>query len=1099
MFGRVCSEDFSVAWMAISTNHGLYMAAEETLKAFGQWLCKKCMDLYAPSNKELGTEVTEWLVLDAELLNHVFKVPITTIKCIHYGFRLAFSQALKLVLCKVVAQPNYVDVWVSTESVSSSGVALYCDDTIKSLEAKHPYKPPPSMSNITFSMPPLVAKINNVSGFIKAFPKVASCGRDGLRAQHILDALCRDGSATAINLLKVITSVVSLWLAERVSGGTEAVLHSVNSVLSEYHNDGSLAMLTVDFSNAFNLVDRSALLHEEEMELENIQTSATAMLPILKHGSSTPHIPGLVTANEKIQKKNDVKARSMLLMALPNEHLMTFNQYKDAKSLFDAITTRFGENDATRKTQKTLLKQMYKNYSAQSTDASNNDDVSTVFEVSTASPQVSTANLSDATVKKITINGSDTASYDKAKVEYFNCHKMGHFAKECKVPRNQENKIRNKKTTRRIVNVEDTSSKEMVEIDGVGFDWSYMADDEAPTNMAFMDFSDSKVYTDNTFSKTCMKNYETLKTQYDELRVEFNKSECNLANYKRGLTSVEEQLVHYKKNESLLNENITVLKWDILIKNSEIVVLKSKLEKISKEKDDFKIKIEKFENASLSLDKLIRSQIIDKSKRGLGYVSYNAVPPPHIKRFSPPKIDLSHTSLPEFVEPSVESYGVKPIEVESEREDEVESPPKIERKTIKPSMDKAEVDIPKQNDKPARTPVKYAKMYRTQRPRGEAQQIWLSLILDKKMIKYELSNGLSKRYHVVPYGELNGIPVALWLGDTHIWSATRVQQGDPLGPLLFALILRDPLLHKRGPLLEIQKRSSLGVKLLGGAICRDAYFIIGLAIMRAVNAVDLMSLLSQLHDPQMVCGGSFFEDLQWQLPSLPIRLSGLGLYSAKVVSSYAFIASRAQSWVLQDHILRDSGICGMDDNYVSALACLCDTIPRFGFSGFSNKDTTPSKAQQTLANVFFSEMVRDMEVHFDMTLRKKAIFKCLRGPHAQDFLLAIPINGLGKHIPLVEYRTILKYRLMISLFSVDAICPLCRKACLHSFGEHAVNCKELSGFNPFAFDTFGFLAPEAVELLSRVQLVMHNNVMTHRSTDVIFKCIDSAIQKEQAA
>nr|GFC75910.1 ribonuclease H-like domain-containing protein [Tanacetum cinerariifolium] len=86
-------------------------------------------------------------------------------------------------------------------------------------------------------------------------------------------------------------------------------------------------------------------------------------------GSSTPHIPVLVTADEEIQKKNDVKARSMLLMALPNEHLMTFNQYKDAKSLFDAITTRFSRNDATRKTQKTLLKKMYENFSAQSTES----------------------------------------------------------------------------------------------------------------------------------------------------------------------------------------------------------------------------------------------------------------------------------------------------------------------------------------------------------------------------------------------------------------------------------------------------------------------------------------------------------------------------------------------------------------------------------------------------------------------------------------------------------------------------------------------------------------------------------------------------------
>nr|GFA08211.1 hypothetical protein [Tanacetum cinerariifolium] len=61
------------------------------------------------------------------------------------------------------------------------------------------------------------------------------------------------------------------------------------------------------------------------------------------------------------------------------------------------------------------------------------------------------------------------------------------------VPRNQENKTRNQETTRRIVNVEDTSSKAMVAIDGACFDWSYIADDEAPTNMAFMAFLDSEV------------------------------------------------------------------------------------------------------------------------------------------------------------------------------------------------------------------------------------------------------------------------------------------------------------------------------------------------------------------------------------------------------------------------------------------------------------------------------------------------------------------------------------------------------------------------------------------------------------------------------
>ncbi|GJY39382.1 hypothetical protein Tco_0425746 [Tanacetum coccineum] len=55
-----------------------------------------------------------------------------------------------------------------------------------------------------------------------------------------------------------------------------------------------------------------------------------------------------------------------------------------------------------------------------------------------------------------------------------------------------------------------------------------------------------------------------------------------------------------------------------------------------------------------------------------------------------------------------------------------------------------------------------------------------------------------------------------------------------------------------------------------------------------------------------------------------------------------------------------------------------------------------------------------------------------------NFLTVIPIEGLGQHMSALEYRTILKYRLMISLFPVDEPCLVYRKVCLDSFGEHAV-------------------------------------------------------------
>ncbi|GKE35079.1 hypothetical protein Tco_1454401, partial [Tanacetum coccineum] len=86
-------------------------------------------------------------------------------------------------------------------------------------------------------------------------------------------------------------------------------------------------------------------------------------------GTSTTTIPGPVTDEQKILKKNDLKARSILMMTLPSEHLLTFNKHKDAKSLFESIEARFGGNEATKKTQKTLLKQMYETFNASSSES----------------------------------------------------------------------------------------------------------------------------------------------------------------------------------------------------------------------------------------------------------------------------------------------------------------------------------------------------------------------------------------------------------------------------------------------------------------------------------------------------------------------------------------------------------------------------------------------------------------------------------------------------------------------------------------------------------------------------------------------------------
>ncbi|GJY76862.1 putative ribonuclease H-like domain-containing protein [Tanacetum coccineum] len=127
----------------------------------------------------------------------------------------------------------------------------------------------------------------------------------------------------------------------------------------------------------------------------------------------------------------------------------------------------------------------------------------------------------------------------------------------------------------------------------------------------------------------------------------------------RGLASAEEQLVFYKKNEVIFCEQLVVLKRDISYKDSEISMLKSELEKLQQEKESNQLKIEKFDNASKSLNKLIGSQIPDKSRKGLGFISYNDVPPSPTGLFSSPNLDLSNSALEEFQQPEFKGYGPK--------------------------------------------------------------------------------------------------------------------------------------------------------------------------------------------------------------------------------------------------------------------------------------------------------------------------------------------------------------------------------------------------------------------------------------------------------
>ncbi|GJW22654.1 putative ribonuclease H-like domain-containing protein [Tanacetum coccineum] len=429
------------------------------------------------------------------------------------------------------------------------------------------------------------------------------------------------------------------------------------------------------------------------------------------------------TAEEKLARKNELKARGTLLMALPNEHQLKFNTYKCAKTLMEAIEKRFGGNKESKKTQKTLLKQQYENFNGSSSEgldqtydrlqklisqleilgetisqedmnlkflrslpsewkthtliwrnkpdldtlsmddlynnlkiyetevkgsSSSNQNSQNVAFVSSnnssssnqayGSNSANTDSMSDAidaddleemdlkwqmamltmrarrflnkTGRKINANGSETIGFNKSKVECYNCHKRGHFTRECRAP--WEN--RNKEPVRKNVTVETTETKALVAQDGIGYDWSDQAE-EGPTNFALMAYtssgsssSDSEV---STRSKACLKSY------------------------KAGLESVEARLDVYKKNEVVFEEDIKILKLDIKLRDNALTELRKKFEKAKKERDNLKLTLEKFENSSKNLSKVLEIQVNDKHKTGEGY---HAVPPPSVQGFESPNV-----------------------------------------------------------------------------------------------------------------------------------------------------------------------------------------------------------------------------------------------------------------------------------------------------------------------------------------------------------------------------------------------------------------------------------------------------------------------------
>nr|GEX79260.1 uncharacterized mitochondrial protein AtMg00810-like [Tanacetum cinerariifolium] len=198
-----------------------------------------------------------------------------------------------------------------------------------------------------------------------------------------------------------------------------------------------------------------------------IQMMYYALWEVIENGAALPKIQvmeGVTTlmpikyVKEKAQSRLEMKARSTLVMGIPNKHQLKFNSIKYVKQLLEAVKKRFVNTaQAVNTTQA----------------------VNTANEVSTASPQVNDleqSHLDDMekmdlrwqmamltmrarrflkkTKRKLTVNGNETFGFDMFKVECYKCHKRRHFVRECRALRNQDNKHK-ESTTRSSDQVEE--------------------------------------------------------------------------------------------------------------------------------------------------------------------------------------------------------------------------------------------------------------------------------------------------------------------------------------------------------------------------------------------------------------------------------------------------------------------------------------------------------------------------------------------------------------------------------------------------------------------------------------------------------------------
>ncbi|GJW47205.1 putative ribonuclease H-like domain-containing protein, partial [Tanacetum coccineum] len=273
--------------------------------------------------------------------------------------------------------------------------------------------------------------------------------------------------------------------------------------------------------------DINQKVYEDEMKRSSISTSNSQNLAFL--------------SSENIRSTNEVSIASGNFRINTAGGTSSTNQVSSTPCADEVVCSFF--------TQQTTSPQL-DNEDLQQIDQDNLEEIDIRWQVAMLTVRVQ--RFIHKTRRNLDFKGKQLVTFDKSKVECYDCHRKGHFAKECKSGRNQ-GKISYGDNGRRNATTNEPSSQALVAQDGLGgHDWS--KDFDKPVNYALMAISSSSSLSSSdkevqNCSKQCLESFKTLQKNFNSEREKHSRARLEIQGYELALESLESRILGHEKNE----------------------------------------------------------------------------------------------------------------------------------------------------------------------------------------------------------------------------------------------------------------------------------------------------------------------------------------------------------------------------------------------------------------------------------------------------------------------------------------------------------------------------------------------------------------------